>query len=140
MVVNSAVILVLRVELIKMGENPEAFFKIFSQKVMFWEKEFCVKKMTQKNEMKNFMTVLGVDVNYSRFWFKVRIFNYGICDFYLYDKNNSQNALIYIFIINKRRFLAAYTLHRTLHVLMHIARQINESFALSALHELNVKE
>ena len=36
--------------------------------------------------------------------------------------------------------MAAYTLHRTLRVLMHIARQINESFALTALHELNVKE
>ena len=36
--------------------------------------------------------------------------------------------------------MTAYTLHRTLRVLMHIARQINESFALTALHELNVKE
>ena len=43
--------------------NPEAFCKIFFQKVMFWEKEFCVKKMTQKNKMKNFMTILGVYVN-----------------------------------------------------------------------------
>ena len=66
-VVNWAVILVLRVELIKIGENPEAFFKIFSKKVMFWAKEFCVKKVTQKNEMKNFMMGLSVDVNYSRF-------------------------------------------------------------------------
>ena len=66
-VVNWAVIVVLRVELIKMGENKEAFFKIFSQKVMFWVKEFCVKKVTQKNKMKNFITGLGVDVNYSRF-------------------------------------------------------------------------
>ena len=51
------------VVLIGMGENPEAFSKIFSQKEMFWAKEFCVKKITQKNKMKNFMTILGVYVN-----------------------------------------------------------------------------
>ncbi len=37
-------------------------------------------------------------------------------------KNHGQNALIYIFIINKKQFLAAYTVHRTLRVLMHITR------------------
>ena len=82
------VMVVLRVELIEIGENPEAFLRIFSQKVMFWARKFCIKKMTQKNEMKNFMMDLGVDVNYLRFRFKVRIFNYGICDFYFYDKKS----------------------------------------------------
>ena len=42
-----------------LAENPEAFSKIFFQKVMFWPKEFCVKKMTQKNKVKNFMTVVN---------------------------------------------------------------------------------
>ena len=55
-------------------------------------------------------------------------------------KNRGQNVHIYVFIINKRQFLAACTLHRTLRVLMHIAHQINESFALAALHGLNAKE
>ena len=41
----------------------KTFFKIFSKKVKFWAKEFCVKKMTKKNEIKNFMMGLVVDVN-----------------------------------------------------------------------------
>ena len=43
-VVNWAEIVVL----IGMGENPEAFSKIFSQKEMFWAEEFCVKKRHKK--------------------------------------------------------------------------------------------
>ena len=66
-VVNCPVMVVFRVELTEMGKNPEAFFKIFSQILIFWAKEFCVKKMTRKNGMKNFMMGLGADVNYSRF-------------------------------------------------------------------------
>ena len=43
---------------------------------------FCAKKMTQKNVVKNFMMDSGVDVDYLRFRFKVRIFNCGLCNFY----------------------------------------------------------
>ena len=39
---------------------------------------------------------------------KMKISNYEFCDFYLYDKNYSQNALFFIFIINKRQFYCLY--------------------------------
>ena len=55
-------------------------------------------------------------------------------------KNCGQNAHMYVFIKNKRRFLAPCTVHRTLRVLMHIACQINELFTLTALHGLNARQ
>ena len=32
--------------------------------------------------------MMGVDVDYLRFQFEVRIFNCGLCDFYFYDKKS----------------------------------------------------
>ena len=67
MVVNRVVIVVLRTEEFATGENSDAFGRISSQKEMFWAREFCVKKMTQKNVMNNFMMDLGVNVAFLRF-------------------------------------------------------------------------